>query len=474
MVQLFQRYVPYAAIVDFFVQSLLCLTAFTVVVQAAWWTHLDPTLPTLLGVRAGRAMTSVAILVLVFYLTGYYDRRNHLNTSMFVPRLLQAVPLAGFTLALLYEFVPAVALSWPVAGSGLVLMSVLMIGWHAVAPAMVGEERLSERILLIGDGPLAAAIADKVRKVAPWGFRIAGFIPVADTGGAHSGALPGPSSVTIEAPSLGRLADLERIAAEHDVHTIVVAIADRRGRLPLGQLMNAKLHGIAVYDAVDFYERLTGRMMVARMRPSSIIFADGFAPSRFTRSLKRFTDVVLAGLLVLATAPLQLLIALAIRATSRGPALFRQERVGLGGVAFTMLKYRSMVQDAEKDGPQWAAQGDDRITSVGRLLRKTRLDELPQLWNVLAGQMSFVGPRPERPVFVRRLREQIPYYDQRHTVRPGITGWAQVKYPYGASVEETLEKLEYDLYYIKRLSVAFDVTIVLETLRVLLTGKGAR
>ena len=178
--------------------------------------------------------------------------------------------------------------------------------------------------------------------------------------------------------------------------------------------------------------------------------------------------------LLIATAPLQLMVAAVVALTSRGPALFRQERTGLNGLPFTILKFRTMRQDAEKDGPQWAAENDDRITPAGRFLRKSRLDELPQLWNVLAGQMSFVGPRPERPVFVRELRAAIPYYDQRHVLRPGLTGWAQVKFPYGASVEETEGKLEYDLYYIKHLSVAFDITIILETVRVLLTGKGAR
>ncbi len=503
MVQLFQRYIPTSSLVDFLVQSMLCLTSFVAVVQVAWWTQLDPTLPSLMGVRAGRALTTVAVLVVVFYLTGYFERRHHLSTSMFVPRLLQAVPMAAITLALLYQFVPTVALSWEVAGSGLLLMTVLMVAWHAVGPTVVARDALSENILLLGDGKLAQQLADRIENVAAWGFELAGYVPISDSEdndtsrpttrgigvprqvtGSRAWAAPGnaahprhlafPIPVRLNARSLGRLQDLEEIVIEHDIHTIVVALADRRGKLPLAALINAKLRGVSVYDAVDFYERLTGRMLVARMRPSTIIFSEGFSPTRSTRMFKRLLDVSIAVSLLVLTTPVQLLIALSIALTSRGPVLFRQERVGLNGLPFTMLKFRTMRPDAETDGPQWASTNDDRITPIGRFLRKARLDELPQLWNVLAGQMSFVGPRPERPVFVRELRIAIPYYDQRHAIRPGITGWAQMKYPYGASIEETQDKLEFDLYYIKRMSVAFDLTIIFETVRVLLTGTGAR
>lgn len=503
MIQVFQRYIPFSRLLDFMIHSLLCATAFTAVVQVAWWTRFDPTLPNLAGVRIGRSLTSVVVLVLVFYLTGYFERRHHLSTSTYLPRLLQAIGLSAATLALLYQFVPAVSLGWEVAGGSLGLMGGLMLAWHAAAPLVVRESALMENVLVLGEGALAAQLAEKVRGAEAWGFHLSGYIPVADEHDmvrapqgdagsgdsrsavgsragaepdlpAHARILPFPVPKRFDARSLGRLQDLELICHRHDIHTIVVALSDRRGKLPLATLMAAKLRGVAVFDAVDFYERLSGRMMVARMRPSSIIFSDGFAPSRLTQVSKRALDVVAALSLLLLTAPLQLAIAAAIRLTSRGPAVFRQERVGLNGVPFTMFKFRSMRQDAEKDGAVWAAKNDDRVTAVGRFLRKVRLDELPQLWNILAGQMSFVGPRPERPVFVRELRAQIPYYDQRHVVRPGLTGWAQVKYPYGASVEETLEKLEYDLYYIKHLSMTFDLTILIETVRVMFTGKGAR
>lgn len=483
MVQLFQRYVPYSSVIDFLAQSLLCLTAFTLSVQLAFHLHLAPTLPAMGGVRAGRTLTTVSVLVTVFYLTGYFERRNHLSVASFLPRLLHAVPLAAVTLFAMYAFVPAVALPWPVAGAGLAAMTALMIGWHLLAPTFVQHESLAERVVIIGDGGLARQIAACTEKAHPWGFKLAGYIPVAD--GRRPGAptvidaeprdiLPFPTPQSLNAPSLGRLADIDAILEEQDVHTIVVALTERRGKLPLGTLINAKLHGIQVFDAIDFYERLTGRMLVARMRPSTIIFSNGFAPGRPTQFFKRVLDLFAAAILLVLTGPVMAGVAIAVAVSSPGPAVFRQDRVGFLGMPFTMLKFRTMRQDSEKAGAQWASENDDRITPVGRFLRKSRLDELPQLWNILLGQMSFVGPRPEQPTFVRTLRQAIPYYDQRHAVRPGLTGWAQVKYPYGASVEESEEKLEYDLYYIKRLSVAFDITIMFETVRVMLTGRGAR
>jgi sugar transferase (PEP-CTERM system associated) len=490
VVQLFQRYIPYSSVLDFLVQSLLCLTAFTAAVQIAFYMQLAPTLPALGGVRAGRTLTTVTVLVTVFYLTGYFERRNHLTVSRFVPRLLQAVPLAAITLGVMYAFVPTIALPVEVAAAGLATMTVLMFVWHRLAPSIVQHEAFSERVVIIGEGGLARQVAACTEDASPWGFRLAGYIPVTDEGETAQSRTPRPANGTapftsgrilpfptpenINAPALGRLGDIDDILAQHDAHTVVVALSDRRGKLPLGTLINAKLRGVQIFDAIDFYERLTGRMLVSRMRPSTIIFADGFVPGRATQALKRFVDATLATALLVVTAPVLAVVAVAIRATSPGPAIFSQPRVGLAGLPFTIYKFRTMCQESEAGGAQWATENDSRITPLGKFLRKSRLDELPQLWNILRGQMSFVGPRPEQPTFVRTLRQAIPYYDQRHAVRPGLTGWAQVKYPYGASVEESEEKLEFDLYYIKRLSVAFDVTIMFETVRVMITGKGAR
>ena len=254
----------------------------------------------------------------------------------------------------------------------------------------------------------------------------------------------------------------------------VVGLSDRRGRLPISELLQAKLSGVRVEDATTTYERVTGKILIDDLRPSWLIFSDGFRVSRITRWLKRGIDLGLSVLLALVSAPFMLLTAIAIALESGFPVLYCQERVGENGRTFTLCKFRSMRMDAEEvGGPVWARAGDDRVTRVGRFIRKTRLDELPQLWNVVRGNMSFVGPRPERPFFVAELAKAIPFYQQRHVVKPGITGWAQVKYRYGASIEDATEKLRYDLYYIKHLSVFFDLTIVFDTVKVVLFRKGA-
>jgi sugar transferase (PEP-CTERM system associated) len=254
----------------------------------------------------------------------------------------------------------------------------------------------------------------------------------------------------------------------------VVALADRRGQLPIDELLRAKLDGVRVEDAATTYERMTGKILVDDLRPSWLIFSDGFQASRVTRFAKRLFDLTGALIGIVVAAPLMLLTAIAVRLESPGPVLYRQERVGEHGRLFTLYKFRSMRIDAEQGTPIWATSHDTRVTRVGRFIRLTRLDELPQFWNVLRGEMSFVGPRPERLFFVQQLAESIPFYMARHAVRPGVTGWAQVRYRYGASVEDALEKLRYDLYYIKHRSLVFDLTILVDTIKVMVCRKGAQ
>jgi sugar transferase (PEP-CTERM system associated) len=262
------------------------------------------------------------------------------------------------------------------------------------------------------------------------------------------------------------------LVREQRVNRIIVGLADRRGRLPIDELLEAKLQGVRIEEPETTYERLTGKIMLDELKPSWLIFSDGFRAGRLTRLLKRAFDVVLAVVGLALSAPLMLLTAFAVRLGSPGPILYAQERVGEHGRTFTLYKFRSMRADAERGTPIWARDRDERVTRVGRFIRITRLDELPQLWNVLRGDMSFVGPRPERPFFVEQLAEAIPFYRQRHAVKPGITGWAQVKYRYGASMEDAREKLRYDLYYVKHMSIVFDMTIVFDTVKVILSCKG--
>ena len=273
---------------------------------------------------------------------------------------------------------------------------------------------------------------------------------------------------------LGSIKDLEKIVLENRPDVVVVALSERRGVFPYREILDCKLRGIRVEDWPTFYEKLTGKILIQNLRPSWLIFSEGFTRTGFIRTMKRTVDVLCSALGLCVSLPLMVCISLLIKLGSRGPIFFRQERVGEYGKAFTLYKFRTMIADAEKEtGPVWAQKLDPRITKLGSILRRTGMDEIPQLFNVLKGDMSLVGPRPERPHFVAELQEKIPYYSQRLTVKPGVTGWAQVRYGYGATVEDALEKLQYDLYYIKNMSFFLDFLIVLSTLHKVLFAKVA-
>jgi len=258
------------------------------------------------------------------------------------------------------------------------------------------------------------------------------------------------------------------------IERIIVAPDDRRGAVPVKELLHLKLQGVEIEQGLTFYERSTGKILVEKLNPSSIFFSKGFDLSRLKRAIKRTIDLVVSVLLFVLTAPIILISAIIIKLESAGPVFYLQERVGEHSLPFKVIKLRSMCQDAEKNGAVWASVNDQRVTRFGAFIRKTRIDELPQLWNVIKGEMSLVGPRPERPVFVEELVKIIPYYNIRHTVKPGVTGWAQVCYPYGASAEDALRKLEYDLYYLKNISVALDLFILFRTVKTVLFQKGGR
>ncbi len=279
----------------------------------------------------------------------------------------------------------------------------------------------------------------------------------------------GPRPVVV-----GDYSQIFSICQSADVDRIIVALEERRGKLPVDELVTCRLKGIRVDDSTSFTEELLGRLSVESLRPSSLIFSNGFRRSAISKKLKRWLDVISSALGLLLSLPLSLLVALAIKLDSPGPIFYRQERVGEDGKTFTLLKFRSMRKDSEGNVPKWAGVNDDRVTRIGRFIRKSRFDEIPQMINVLKGDMSFIGPRPERPFFVEKLVKEIPYYSQRHVVKPGISGWAQIRYPYGASREDAQEKLKYDLYYIKHLSIFFDLSIIFETAKVVLLGKGSR
>jgi sugar transferase (PEP-CTERM system associated) len=318
---------------------------------------------------------------------------------------------------------------------------------------------------VLGTGPQAQELATEIRERGDTGLEVVGLL------GQGSGA---PAIDGDGAPRLGDVDALVELTRQHRVSRVVVALEDRRGQFPVADLLRCRMAGILIEERESLYEKIHGKIAVESLRPSYLIFSPGFSKARLALASKRVLDIVAASVGLLVSLPIQLLAAIAIRIDSRGPILLRQPRVGQDGVPFIVYKFRSLRVDAEGSGPVWAKPNDSRITRVGKVIRALRIDEIPQMWNVLKGEMSFVGPRPERPFFVQELIREIPYYSQRLTVKPGITGWAQICYPYGSSTRDALEKLQYDLYYIKNMSILFDLTIIAKTIRVVLFRQGAR
>ncbi len=353
----------------------------------------------------------------------------------------------------------------------LVLVGAVSVGWsfllvtRLVMQQLMDGERLKRRVLVLGAGHRAARILRLRRRADQRGFHLVGFV-----------AMEG-EEVAIAADRRIAAAGLRQCARRHSVREIVVAMDDRRRNFPFQQLLECRLAGIDVIELPDFLERETGKVFLDCVNPSWLIFGGGFRQGSIRQWLDRAFDLVVGGVTMVLCLPVMVAVAMAIKLEDgwESPVFYTQERVGLYGLVFKVLKFRSMRTDAERDGKAaWAQKNDARVTRVGAIIRKTRLDELPQLLNVFAGTMSFVGPRPERPMFVARLGEEIPYYDGRHSVKPGITGWAQLCYPYGASDKDALEKLQYDLFYVKNHGLIFDLMILLQTVEVIIFGKGAR
>jgi sugar transferase (PEP-CTERM system associated) len=406
-----------------------------------------------------------ALCQLCFYYNDLYDLTVVHSNRELVVRLLQAAGAAAIVLAAVCIAAPSLILDPGTFVTALGVFVVAVLTWRVTFNHLARDPHLEERVLILGTGRTARMLARQIGTQQDFAYRLVGFIDDAN----------GASGNVRQHDILGSVADMDRIVGERHVDRIVVGLSDRRGRLPIQQLLRAKVSGVRVEDATTTYERLTGKILIDDLKPSWLIFSDGFRASRWTRFVKRMLDLALSIIGVLLASPLMALTALAVKLDSTGPALYSQERVGENGRVFKIYKFRSMRNDAEKAGaPMWARDKDPRVTRVGRFIRLTRLDELPQLWNVMNGDMSFVGPRPERPFFVEQLAHEIPFYMQRHAVKPGLTGWAQVKYRYGSSIEDAMEKLRYDLYYIKHLSIFFDLTIVLDTVKVILLGKGAK
>ena len=412
-----------------------------------------------------KALLITASVQLSLYYFDLYDLKIFRSNFELAIRLLQSLGVSSILLAILYYLFPFL-----IIGRGIFLISLSFVGaiivfWRMIYNHILKTRKLDQRVMIIGCGQLAKSIAKEIVERADTGFKVVGFIT--DNPERVGEKLVNPSVI-------GDQSQILDIAAKEIVDRIVVALEERRGKFPDAQLLNCKMRGIAIEDGIEFYEHLTGKLQVESLRPSTLIFSNGFKKTILTLWIKRVTGFAFSLIGLILFSPLILVIPILIKIDSQGPVLYKQERVGENRKIFKLFKFRSMVENAETNGAVWAEENDNRITRVGRWLRKWRLDEIPQMFNVLKGDMSFVGPRPERPYFVEKLRKEIPFYDHRSYVKPGVTGWAQIKYRYGASKEDALEKLKYDLYYIKNLSPLFDLIVIFETIKVVLFGKGAR
>jgi sugar transferase (PEP-CTERM system associated) len=402
------------------------------------------------------------------YYADLYDLRLVTDRRELFIRLLQALGSASFILAAVYFWFPAMIIGRGVFMIAAVLVVTLLGGWRLVFGWAGQRMAPRERLLLVGTGAAAVALARELfERRQELRVSIVGFVD------------PDPAKLgqpVLNPGVIGTVEDIPSIVRAHGVDRVVVSLADARGKLPMDKLLSMKLErGVTFDHLASVYEEYTGKIAVENLRPSWLIFSEGFRKTWLLETAKRATDVLFAAIGLLLLAPVMPIVALLVKLTSPGPILYHQARVGRSGRPFMVHKFRSMRADAEAaTGAVWATSGDARVTRVGRFLRRTRLDEVPQLWNVLVGEMSLVGPRPERPEFVAQLQQTIPFYGFRHGVRPGLTGWAQVRYTYGATVEDALEKLQYDLFYIKHITIAFDLFILFSTMKTVILRRGAQ
>lgn len=463
MIRLFRVFVPASAVTLLISEALLTIAAYVFAAYAVL--QVDPSAYLLYDGGLLSILSVAASILVALYLQDLYSD-IYIKSSI---ALMQQLCLAAGSALLIQGLVSYLdhTLRMPlrVMLLGSVLMLTTLFLWRlffgTVAVRLVGRDRL----LLVGSSPLLGDIARHAELHPEQGVRVAGYLDDSHEVGSE---LTGGKMI-------GRIETLREVVNATNPSRIVVGMFERRNRVPVSVLLELRFAGHLIEEASSCYERICGRVSVKELRPSQLIYSGELGPRRKTVRYQAIWNTIMAAIGIVVAFPLMLLTAVAVRFSSPGPALYRQTRVGLGGRPFTIYKFRSMRTDAETGtGAVWATKDDPRVTPVGRVIRKIRFDELPQLFNVLRGEMSIVGPRPERPEFVKTLSEQIPYYRQRHCVRPGITGWAQINYKYGDTLEDTITKLEYDLYYIKNMSFSMDFYIIFHTIKAMLLSRGAQ
>ncbi len=461
MIRLFKHYIPHAVLL----LGLLDLALLVVASELAWQVRaaqigMDP------GPTSSRwipLLGSAGVVWVAMISVGVYGPLALRSLRFAGARLLVAISLGIIALAFIDFLLPGQTFWRSTLLYAMGFATLVLVADRLLLNSFIGSSAFRRRVMVLGAGDRAQRLRELGDRPES-GFAIVSYIAMSE-----------PERVVEEAIAREAIHDLGRFVENLGVSEVVLALQERRNALPLKDLLRIKTKGVHVNDFSSFLERETGRVDLDTVNPSWLIFSDGFSSGRLISSvMKRLFDIAASLLLLALTFPIILVFALIVKLDSKGPAFFRQERVGLYGQPFKLIKLRSMRTDAEKDGAQWASENDPRITRVGRFIRKVRIDELPQTWSVLMGQMSFVGPRPEVPAFVDDLQEEIPFYGERHMVKPGITGWAQINYPYGASSEDSRKKLEYDLYYAKNYTPFLDLVILLQTVRVILWPEGAR
>ena len=463
MLSILRQFFPVRNMLFFFLEGCVifgCFLLSTVLltVSSSYWFDLMLTL---------RILLITGILQTCLYYNDLYDFDIVSQIPEITIRLLQSLGVASILLAGVYFLFPLVIVDQKIYILSIFFLIFFIVFWRFCYLYILKKGIFNQRIIILGSSKLAKDIYEKITSTIDCGYTVYAFIP--DDLGKKPDKLPENLVVDQKDKTLCE------ISKTCNINKIIVALKEKRGRFPTQELIQCRTEGIDVISGSSFYEMLTGKVLVREIEPSWLIFSKGFQKSWFKAAMKRMQDIILSLILLTLLSPLLIVVAILIKMDSKGPVLFAQDRVGGGKKEYMMHKFRSMVQDAEKvTGPVWAGDNDNRITRVGRVIRKYRIDELPQLWEVLMGTMSLVGPRPERKYFTDQLEKEIPYYSQRFNVKPGLTGWAQVCYDYGATVEDAVEKLNYELFYIKNMSLVLDVIILLKTVKTVLFGKGAR
>jgi sugar transferase (PEP-CTERM system associated) len=464
VIRVFKVYYPLRTLVLLAVETLIVWVSFVLGVAAAsWLSEVGFPSPALLQNRARAPFLGLlAVTGFVLLLSHGFDLYDSATLSPRgdkAVRMVFVVGIVALALSALGYFFPSFFPGNYSTLAGLIIMIVMLFGWRGIYFWLIKQPFFRERVYVLGTGERAQRLLNGLRQRSELGVEVVGWT------GEIAGEL---TRETMASHLVG-------LAQQQGVHRVIVAMSDRRGILPVDELLKLRLDGVKMEEATSWLEKISNRVEVEQLNPSWLIFADGFRFSTFNRIIRRGVNFTAALIGTVISLPLLPFIALAVSLSSRGPVFYSQERVGRGGVRFYCHKFRTMRQDAEADtGATWAADDDPRITRFGKFLRWSRLDEIPQLWCVLKGDMHFVGPRPERPEFVEWLSKEIPYYGVRHVVRPGITGWAQVQYKYGNTLDDAREKLQYDLFYIKNASVGLDFWIMFQTIKIVLLGRGAQ